>query len=100
MPAPLPPGADRSELNGGLPMSLDDPRSQLPPYRYELYAVTNHYGNLTSGHCRFLYYQKLCQVIRHLFLDTSFVASRGGWMYCDDSSIKSVEPKSVIVRFY
>lgn len=53
MPAPLPPGADRSELNGGLPMSLDDPRTQLPPYRYDLYAVTNHYGNLTSGHCRF-----------------------------------------------
>ncbi|EKM81610.1 hypothetical protein AGABI1DRAFT_35800 [Agaricus bisporus var. burnettii JB137-S8] len=78
MPAPLPPGADKSELNGGLPMSLEDPRSQLPPYRYDLYAVTNHYGNLTSGHY------------------TSFVASRGGWMYCDDSSIKSVEPKSVI----
>lgn len=51
MPAPLPPGADKSELNGGLPMSLDDPRTQLPPYRYDLYGVTNHYGNLTSGHC-------------------------------------------------
>jgi len=33
-------------------------------------------------------------------VDTSFVASRGGWMYCDDSSIKSVEPKSVIVSFF
>lgn len=53
MPAPLPPGADQSELNGGLPMSLDDPRTQLPPYRYDLYGVTNHYGNLTSGHCEF-----------------------------------------------
>jgi len=51
MPASLPPGADKSELNGGLPMSLDDPRTQLPPYRYDLYGVTNHYGNLTSGHC-------------------------------------------------
>jgi len=53
MPASLPPGADKSELNGGLPMSLDDPRTQLPPYRYDLYGVTNHYGNLTSGHCEF-----------------------------------------------
>jgi len=53
MPAPLPPGADKSELNGGFPMSLDDPRTQLPPYRYDLYGVTNHYGNLTSGHCEF-----------------------------------------------
>ena len=51
MPPPLPPGADKSQLNGGLPMSLDDPRSQLPPYRYDLYGVTNHYGNLSSGHC-------------------------------------------------
>ena len=51
MPPPLPPGADRSELNGGLPMAKDDPRNQIPPYRYDLYAVTNHYGNLSSGHC-------------------------------------------------
>jgi len=78
MPAPLPPGADKSELNGGLPMSLDDPRTQLPPYRYDLYGVTNHFGNLTSGHY------------------TAFIASRGGWMYCDDSSIKTVDPKDVV----
>lgn len=53
MPPPLPPGADKSQLNGGLPMSLEDPRTQLPPYRYDLYGVTNHYGNLSSGHCEF-----------------------------------------------
>jgi len=51
MPPPLPPGVDKSQLNGGLPMSLEDPRNQLPPYRYDLYGVTNHYGNLSSGHC-------------------------------------------------
>ena len=54
MPPPLPPGVDKSQLNGGLPLSLEDPRSQLPPYRYDLYGVTNHYGNLSSGHCEFL----------------------------------------------
>jgi len=59
-------------------MSLDDPRTQLPPYRYDLYGVTNHFGNLTSGHY------------------TAFIASRGGWMYCDDSSIKAVDPKDVV----
>jgi hypothetical protein len=53
MPPPLPPGADKSQLNGGLPMSPEDPRTQLPPYRYDLYGVTNHYGNLSSGHCKF-----------------------------------------------
>lgn len=56
MPPPLPPGADRSQLNGGLPQSLDDPQTQLPPYRYDLYGVTNHYGHLTSGHCAFFFF--------------------------------------------
>lgn len=51
MPPPLPPGADQSLLNGGLPMSREDPRTQLGPYKYDLYGVTNHYGNLSSGHC-------------------------------------------------
>lgn len=51
MPPPLPPGADKSQLNGGVPMSPDDPRAQMPPYKYNLYGVTNHSGNLTSGHC-------------------------------------------------
>ncbi|KAF8972765.1 hypothetical protein BDZ97DRAFT_1649812 [Flammula alnicola] len=78
MPPPLPPGADKSMLNGGLPMSLEDPRTQLPPYRYDLYGVTNHYGNLSSGHY------------------TAFIASRGGWMYCDDSSVKPVDAKQVV----
>ncbi|PPQ98045.1 hypothetical protein CVT26_003040 [Gymnopilus dilepis] len=78
MPPPLPPGADRSQLNGGLPMSLEDPRTQVPPYRYDLYGVTNHYGNLSSGHY------------------TAFIASRGGWMYCDDSSVKPVDAKQVV----
>ncbi|KAF6761810.1 ubiquitin carboxyl-terminal hydrolase 4 [Ephemerocybe angulata] len=65
MPPPLPPGADKSELNGGLPMSPDDPRTQLPPYR--------------SGHY------------------TAYIASRGGWMLCDDSSVKQCDPKQVVV---
>ncbi|KAF8628722.1 hypothetical protein AX17_005944 [Amanita inopinata Kibby_2008] len=78
MPPPLPPGADKTQLNGGLPMSPDDPRTQMSPYRYDLYAVTNHYGNLSSGHY------------------TAFIASRGGWMYCDDSSVRPVDPKQVV----
>jgi ubiquitin carboxyl-terminal hydrolase 8 len=51
MPPPLPPGVDKSYVNAGNPLSLDDPRSQIPPYRYDLYGVTNHYGSLSSGHC-------------------------------------------------
>ena len=68
MPPPLPPGVDRSQLNGGLPLSLEDPRSQLPPYRYDLYGVTNHYGNLSSGHCEFLgSFSSYCKLIFQIF---------------------------------
>lgn len=46
MPSPLPPG-----VGGTHPVSADDPRAQVPPYRYDLYGVTNHFGTLSSGHC-------------------------------------------------
>ena len=46
MPPPLPPGA-----TGGPQLPQDDPRCQLPPYRYDLYGVTNHFGTLSTGHC-------------------------------------------------
>jgi len=49
MPPPLPVGVDRGQSYG----SPDDPRTQLPPYKYDLYGVTNHVGNLSSGHCTF-----------------------------------------------
>lgn len=51
MPPPLPPGIERKNHT---PINLDDPRTQVPPYRYDLYAVTNHFGTLSSGHCKFL----------------------------------------------
>ena len=47
MPSPLPPG-----VVSGQSVSADDPRAQTPPYRYDLYGVTNHYGTLSSGHCK------------------------------------------------
>ncbi|KAF9068637.1 hypothetical protein BDP27DRAFT_1327038 [Rhodocollybia butyracea] len=77
MPPPLPTGADQSLLNGN-GLSMDDPRMQVGPYKYDLYGVTNHYGNLSSGHY------------------TAFVASRGGWLYYDDSSVKNVDAKQVV----
>ncbi|KAJ7066422.1 ubiquitin carboxyl-terminal hydrolase 4 [Mycena amicta] len=74
MPPPLPPGADK----GRIVMTPDDPRSQMPPYRYNLYGVTNHTGNLSSGHY------------------TAFIADRDGWKSCDDSSIRPVDEKQVV----
>ncbi|KAI0832093.1 cysteine proteinase [Trametes gibbosa] len=73
MPPPLPPG-----VNGGSQVSYDDPRCQTPPYRYDLYGVTNHFGTLSTGHY------------------TAFIASRGGWLYCDDSRVTSADAKDVV----
>ncbi|KAF7356423.1 Ubiquitin carboxyl-terminal hydrolase 4 [Mycena venus] len=50
----------------------------LPPYKYNLYGVTNHSGNLTSGHY------------------TAYIADRDGWKSCDDSSIRPVDEKQVV----
>ncbi|KAH8995056.1 cysteine proteinase [Lactarius hatsudake] len=75
MPPPLPPGVDRTGMQRYPP---DDPRSQIPPYRYDLYAVTNHFGSLSSGHY------------------TAFIASRGGWLYCDDSRVTPANAKEVV----
>jgi ubiquitin carboxyl-terminal hydrolase 8 len=52
MPPSLPPGVNR-EVPGGQQLAMDDPRVQLPPYRYDLYGVTNHFGSLSGGHCMF-----------------------------------------------
>lgn len=102
MPPPLPPGADRAQLNGGLPMSLDDPRTQVSPYRYDLYGVTNHYGNLSSGHCEIISRVTLSGLttLPAFTSDTAFIASRDGWLYCDDSSVKQVDPRQVVVRIF
>lgn len=50
-------------------------RNQQPPFRYKLYAVANHFGNLTTGHY------------------TSYVYKQGdekktrGWCYFDDAKV-------------
>jgi len=56
----------------------NDARAQIPPFKYDLYAVTNHFGSLSSGHY------------------TAFISSRGGWVYCDDSRVTPVEAKEVV----
>lgn len=51
MPPPLPdPNVSYKEMVGKL---KDDPSTQVPPYKYDLFAVTNHYGSLSSGHCKY-----------------------------------------------
>ena len=94
MPSPLPPG-----VGGTHPVSVDDPRAQVPPYRYDLYGVTNHFGTLSSGHCEccLLPISSYGLTAKMTYLDTAFIASRGGWLYCDDSRITPADPKDVVV---
>jgi len=53
MPPALPPGI-RNSVNSMNGIGSDDPRVQTPPYRYDLYGVTNHFGNPSNGHCEFI----------------------------------------------
>ncbi len=32
----------------------DDPRTQVGPFKYDLYGVSNHMGTLSSGHCEWM----------------------------------------------
>jgi len=80
MPSPLPPSVDKAGAYGTSTYGPDDPRSQVPPYRYDLYGVVNHFGSLSSGHY------------------TSFIASKGSWVYCDDSRLTYADPKDVVGR--
>ncbi|WWD20590.1 hypothetical protein CI109_105066 [Kwoniella shandongensis] len=59
---------------------LDDPRTQIGPFRYDLYGVSNHMGTLSSGHY------------------TAYVKSSKGWMYCEDSRISKAQERDVVSR--
>lgn len=97
MPPPLPPGLVQSPKPV---FPSDDPRSQAPPYRYDLYAVTNHLGTLSSGHCAFLsgHYEP-CWWTDTSRSDTAFIKSRGNWLYFDDSRVTQADAKEVVVCF-
>ncbi|WFD43654.1 ubiquitinyl hydrolase 1 [Malassezia psittaci] len=79
MPPALPPGT----AVRGIPAS----ESQRPPYLYDLYAVTHHFGTLSSGHY------------------TASIKNQNTWFYCDDSRISPDDPnrlqsKSPYVLFF
>ncbi|KAK6462309.1 hypothetical protein DFJ63DRAFT_305946 [Scheffersomyces coipomensis] len=50
-------------------------RNQIPPFRYKLYGVANHYGNLTTGHYTSYVYKQ------------SDNKKTRGWCYFDDSKV-------------
>lgn len=36
-------------------------------------------------------------IINIVTIDTAFISSRGGWVYCDDSSVKPTDAREVVV---
>ncbi|KAF8555660.1 cysteine proteinase [Imleria badia] len=83
MPPPFPPDMRKNAERPTPTSAANDPRLQVPPYKYDLYGVTNHFGSLSNGHY------------------TAFVASPSsptGWVYCDDSRITPIEPKEAVGR--
>ncbi|KAL1409731.1 ubiquitin-specific protease doa4 [Vanrija albida] len=59
---------------------LDDPRTQIGPFKYDLYGVSNHMGTLSSGHY------------------TAFVRSSDQWMFCEDSRVQPAREVDVVSR--
>lgn len=86
-------------MHNGSANGIGDPRVQTPPYKYDLYGVTNHFGNLSNGHCELFRccYVTFCQQLG--CPDTAFIASRGGWVYCDDSRVMPTDVKDIVVSF-
>jgi hypothetical protein len=96
MPPSLPPGVDRG-VPGAQQLAMDDPRVQTPPYKYDLYGVTNHFGSLSSGHCTPFPENSRSTSNLRLLADTAYITNRSGWLYCDDSRIVPADPKDVVV---
>lgn len=78
------------------------------PYHFDLFAVSNHMGNLSNGHCEFSSSRAASEPSTrctgliydpalNLNSDTAFVNSSKGWQYCDDSKITPAAERDVIV---
>ena len=59
-------------------------RNQVPPFKYKLFAVANHFGNLTTGHYTAYVYKKDRKSVKN-------------WCYFEDSRVtKNVSPSQVM----
>lgn len=81
--------------------------SEEPPSRYDLIAVSNHYGGLRDGHCRPLWLQvfigppvsPVCDANPLLCADTSYARHKdnGQWYYFDDSKVTFAAEDQIVV---
>lgn len=78
-----------------------------PPSRYDLIAVSNHYGGLRDGHCEILIlYVILCHMpsfcsthFSALSTDTSYARNKdnGQWYYFDDNKVTYAREEQIVV---
>lgn len=52
---------DSTAVRGG-DAKANDPRSMMGPFKYDLFAVSNHMGSLSSGHCEFPPRTSICRL--------------------------------------
>lgn len=99
MPPPLPPSDQGQSYAKSMTSLREDPSTQVPPYKYDLFGVTNHYGSLSSGHCESATFLILdSHSLKNL--DTAFINARGGWQYCDDSRIVPADNRDIVVSSF
>jgi ubiquitin carboxyl-terminal hydrolase 8 len=72
-----------------------DSQPEMPDkYLYDLYAVTNHFGTLSGGHCTYPFNP-------HQLTDTDTATIhnnlRGKWYVFDDSRVSQCDETSVVV---
>ena len=76
---------------------MDDPRTQIGPFKYDLFGVSNHIGTLSSGHCESPVYHLGNRRKGLIWVDTAFVKSAKGWTFAEDSRISRAHEKDIVV---
>lgn len=61
-------------------------RNQVPPFRYKLYGVANHFGNLTTGHYTAYVYKE------------SDAKKTRGWCYFDDRNVTTNRKENEVLN--
>lgn len=73
---------------------------------YDLIAVSNHYGGMGGGHCKFfgLNTMGICERLLNFLSvvsDTAYAKNQndGKWYHFDDAMVTAIDEESVVVRF-
>ncbi|EWC46404.1 hypothetical protein DRE_04347 [Drechslerella stenobrocha 248] len=87
----VPPPLDPGQVPGGkaLPVTIET----TPPFHYSLYAITNHYGSLTSGH-----YTAFVRVSGGSGGGGGQVGAGSVWHRFDDTKATKMESDDVVNR--